>query len=141
MRNYRLFFIIINIVFLNNTMIMSQNATNNLQKYVYYKQRFLSSFIAVGNGQAESIPLLIRMVKPTVNDSDQFSLGDAPINLGWYIASLATEYKNLNDNGQNTELTVKELWYALEAFNRLDFMAEDYLQSIYYNTIFKTKQS
>jgi hypothetical protein len=34
--------------------LIAQNAINNMQKYVYYKQRFLNNFIAVGNGMGES---------------------------------------------------------------------------------------
>lgn len=39
---------------------------------------------------------------------------------------LATEYKLLNDQGLDTYQTRKELYYALEAFNRLDLNAESY---------------
>ena len=46
--------------------------------------------------------------------------------LGWYIAVLDTEYKLLNNQGLDTYQTRKELYYALEAFNRLDLNAESY---------------
>jgi hypothetical protein len=108
----------------------AQNAVNNMQKYVYYKQRFLNNFIAVGNGMGESLPLDIRRlsVKPRLNGQDvhEFGIGDATLRLGWYIAVLATEYKLLNDQGLDTYQTRKELYYALEAFNRLDLNAESY---------------
>jgi hypothetical protein len=51
---------------------------------------------------------------------------DASLRLGWYIAVLATEYKLLNVQGLDTYQTRKELYYALEAFNRLDLNAESY---------------
>ncbi len=102
--------------------LLAQNANNNLKKYIYYKQRFLNSFIAVGQEQGESIPFGER--HKFLNQHD-IAMGDGTIKLGWYMANLALEYKNLNV--QNTDQTVKELWYALEAFNRLDFSAEDYL--------------
>ena len=108
----------------------SQNAVNNMQKYVYYKQRFLNNFIAVGNGLGESLPLDIRRLekKPTTigQNVHEFGIGDATVRLGWYIAVLATEYKLLNDQGLDTYQTRKELYYALEAFNRLYLNAESY---------------
>jgi len=108
----------------------AQNALNNMQKYVYYKQRFLNNFIAVGNGMGESLPLDIRRfgTKNTINNIPvhEFGIGDATLRLGWYFAVLATEYKLLNDQGLDTYQTRKELYYALEAINRLDLNAESY---------------
>lgn len=50
--------------------------------------------------------------------------GDAPVYQGYYIGVLATEYRLLQANGQNTDRTLTELYYALEAINRLDEKAE-----------------
>ncbi len=115
---------------LNCTNLLAQNAVNNMQKYVYYKQRFLNNFIAVGNGMGESLPLDIRRfgLNKTTNEQwiHEFGLSDASLRLGWYIAVLATEYKLLNVQGLDTYQTRKELYYALEAFNRLDLNAESY---------------
>jgi hypothetical protein len=113
-----------------SSFVFAQNAINNMQKYVYYKQRFLNNFIAVGNGMGESLPLDIRRLNK-INKTDQngvheFAIGDATVRLGWYIAVLATEYKLLNDQGLDTYQTRKELYYALEAFNCLDLNAESY---------------
>ncbi|HRG60121.1 MAG TPA: hypothetical protein PK323_14295 [Bacteroidia bacterium] len=54
--NFIIIFIAISFLKIN-----AQNALNNMQKYVYYKQRFLNNFIAVGNGMVESLPLDIRL--------------------------------------------------------------------------------
>ncbi len=115
---------------LNCTNLLAQNAVNNMQKYVYYKQRFLNNFIAVGNGMGESLPMDIRRLEKQNTTNGQwvheFGLSDASLRLGWYIAVLATEYKLLNVQGLDTYQTRKELYYALEAFNRLDLNAESY---------------
>jgi hypothetical protein len=123
-------YIIIIFVAVSFMKINAQNAVNNMQKYVYYKQRFLNNFIAVGNGMGESLPLDIRRLSvsnilngPAIHE---FGIGDATLRLGWYIAVLATEYKLLNDQVLDTYQTRKELYYALEAFNRLDLNAESY---------------
>ena len=123
-------YIIIIFVAVSFMKINAQNAVNNMQKYVYYKQRFLNNFIAVGNGKGESLPLDIRRISTSkiINGPyiHEFAIGDATVRLGWYIAVLATEYKLLNDQGLDTYQTRKELYYALEAFNRLDLNAESY---------------
>lgn len=103
----------------------AQNANNNMMKYVYYKQRFLEAFIHVGHNQGESVPFDVRCNSYYSNDiKNKIGLGDATIRLGYYIATLATEYNLLTNNNQNTFQTRKELYYALEAFNRLDYTAE-----------------
>jgi hypothetical protein len=123
---------------LNCTNLLAQNAVNNMQKYVYYKQRFLNNFIAVGNGMGESLPMDIRRLEKQNTTNGQwvheFGLSDASLRLGWYIAVLATEYKLLNVQGLDTYQTRKELYYALEAINRLDLNAESYFNLAGTNT-------
>lgn len=52
------------------------------------------------------------------------SWGDAPMNLGYYIGVLATEYKILSDNGEPTDSVLQELYYAMKAYERIDNEAE-----------------
>lgn len=62
---------------------------------------------------------------------------DATMYLGWYISVLATEYKLLVDHGLDGASTLHELWSALEAYERLDRMAETLLgQPPQYNGYF-----
>jgi hypothetical protein len=49
---------------------------------------------------------------------------DATLNLGWYIGVLATEYRMLKNHGAPTAEVERDLWNALEAYERLDRMAE-----------------
>jgi hypothetical protein len=56
--------------------------------------------------------------------ADQITWGDASADLGWYIGVLATEYRLLLNQGENTSDTELELYYALKAYERLDFHAE-----------------
>jgi hypothetical protein len=60
--------------------------------------------------------------RDTVWGSLQF--GDGTITHGVYLAVLGLEWKLLNINGQDTRNTEEELWFALEAIDRLDFNAE-----------------
>jgi len=56
----------------------------------------------------------------------RYQTGDAVLNLGEYIAMLATEYKLLNDANQDVTPTANELYYALNAVNRLDLFGEEF---------------
>jgi len=49
---------------------------------------------------------------------------DATIQLGWYIGVLATEYRLAKNHSFPTSEIERDLWGALEAYERLDRMAE-----------------
>jgi hypothetical protein len=101
--------------------LYAQSFDQNLQKYWIMKERF-KNFCVVGDCQGCSIPAESRDV------SNLFHYRDATISLGFYIGRLATEYKLLKDAGETAALqeTSRELYYALSAFNRLDYKAEYY---------------
>ena len=98
----------------------NNNIDNNILKYWNYRARLRNNFVAVGSEAGESLPFASR------NKYGQTKLaqGEGPIMLGHYIGVLATEYKLLHLNKQDTEPTLQELYYALHAFNRLDLVAE-----------------
>mgnify|MGYP007022323200 CR=1 FL=1 len=52
--------------------------------------------------------------------------GDQTIKLGWYIGVLATEYRLRMNHGTgiDPQIILEELWSALEAYERLDKLAE-----------------
>ncbi|GAB4278091.1 MAG: hypothetical protein Kow0068_01580 [Marinilabiliales bacterium] len=103
------------LLLLNN--IIAQLTYNDLEKYWFYKDRFNKYFVKVGDDIGESIVCSRR----NHNGGTNFRLGDQTSHLGWYIGVLATEYKLLNDNGYSTENTLTELYYALKAYERLDY--------------------
>jgi hypothetical protein len=87
-----------------------------LEKYWYYRQRLTDYFVKIGENPGESVVAQILNVKK----SKELKLSDGTIDLGNYIAVLATEYKLLSDNNQNVQNTLTELYYAIEAYKRLD---------------------
>ncbi len=115
---------------LNALPLLSQYENDNLKRYWYYRQRFLNNFIAVGANPGESLPFVNRNKSnndrsdPINTESRLLATGETPIMLGRYIGVLATEYKLLNDNNQDVSQTARELYFAIEAFNRLDAIAE-----------------
>lgn len=52
------------------------------------------------------------------------SWGDATGYLGDYMCMLSTEYALLTKQGKNTTATLNELYYAINAIDRLDGIAE-----------------
>ncbi|MBI3510555.1 MAG: T9SS type A sorting domain-containing protein [Bacteroidetes bacterium] len=119
MKKISLFFLFISLsIFVN-----AQNDQTNLDKYWHYRYRLVNDFMVVGDGPGMSLPACIRNKGGTQN----LYWGETPVYLGYYLGVLATEYRLLKDNGQNTDRTLTELYYALKASVRIDFVAESYI--------------
>ena len=104
--------------------ISIQAQTPLQQKYNNYKTRLNTKFVIVGPDAGQSIPTTAH--KSLVSSDSLNYWGDAGISLGWYIGVLATEYEIKRMNNENYTQTVSELFYALNALNRLDTLAESY---------------
>jgi hypothetical protein len=135
---------LLNTLFLSMLSGMSMAQTQdelNLEKYWKYRECLKTYFMKIGSEPGESIPMSCRIPDwdaagghedIDILDSAVTTLEwrDATISLGYYFIVLATEYKLLNDAGENTESTLIELYYAINALNRLDYYAEFYLENI-----------
>lgn len=105
----------------------SQGACVNHQKYWKHKER-LKNFAVVGDCQGCSIAAGGRLIQIS-SESGKLDWSDNLLRDGIYIGMLAMEYKLLTDhptaaNQQQLNRTKEELFYAIEALNRLDKMAE-----------------
>ncbi len=99
----------------------AQSIYENAEKYWYYRER-LKNFVLVSSNYNEpgtNIP-----AERIYNNSIAWDDGNAAFN--HYISVLATEYKLLKMYGQDYTQTIKELYYALKSFERLDATAESY---------------
>ncbi len=97
-------------------------------KYWYYRERLKTQFVmGIGQGDGESMPFEER-VKPTFNFNEisRVHNSDATISLSYYIIVLALEYELLQKNNEETWKTELELFYAIDAINRVDRNAEGY---------------
>lgn len=104
----------------------AQTPAQNHDKYWYYRYRLINNFLLVGDCQGCSIPAYRRGLGNNKHAGEEvLDWGDGQ-DLGWYIGILATEYGLLIKHNQDASGTKKELFYALEAFNRLDYNAEVY---------------
>lgn len=109
--------------------LLGQNASIddvNLQKYWYYRWRLTNDFVKVGEGRGHSLPIQSRQGYPGIPDVEA---ADATIYQGFYLGVLATEFKLLSINNRHADLeyTKTELYYAIKAFERLDYYGEAYL--------------
>jgi|GEM_PF-3196022 len=105
---------------LNIHFIISQTNEQNLEKYWHYRYRLTHQFMVVGDGNGESLPADIR----NLYNGDILHFGETPVQLGYYLGVLATEYHLLKKNNQNTSQTLTELYYALSAAARLDLASD-----------------
>ena len=107
----------------------ADTTAENLSKYQALRSRFTSDFVRVGSDPGDSIPASNRHATDTY-----IRWGDATIRLGWYLGLLATEHALLSDpatypgfargDGGDLAETERELFFALNALERLDKQAE-----------------
>lgn len=104
--------------------IIAQLDPDNAEKYEHYRERFDQYYIVIGSGKGASIPFSTRRYTDGVHE---LRTGESTFMLGSYIAMLALEYeRNRRDLSRRKEI-VRDLYYALEAINRLDYYAETYI--------------
>jgi len=105
---------------------------DHYKKYWYFKSRLNNDFLKIGLDSGESIPFNQRGHNATgfsiPNAKTDMLAGDAAATLGYYIATLATEYKLLQVSNQKTDKIKHELFCALSAINRIDYKAEGTIQ-------------
>ncbi len=95
----------------------------NLEKYWIYRER-LKDFMVGSGDKGCSIPFNRDPGDSSSNNEPYIATGDAPWMIGYWIGTLALEYDMLSHNGYNVSQTKQDLYYAIEAINRLDYEAE-----------------
>ncbi|MBK9478545.1 MAG: T9SS type A sorting domain-containing protein [Bacteroidetes bacterium] len=96
-------------------------------KYWYYRERLKTQFVmGLGQGDGESMPFEERNNATFVPGTQKVHNSDATIALSYYIIVLALEYELLQKNSQDKWKTELELFYAIDAINRVDRNAEGY---------------
>ncbi|MBL0047041.1 MAG: T9SS type A sorting domain-containing protein [Bacteroidetes bacterium] len=131
------YFILCLFNFLNT---QAQTENENLMKYWNYRNKFKSQFVSIGPLKGMGINISNIDADPTSLGQECGSpawtlhspnygfrrMGDAMAQQGDYLAVLATEYKLLNDENKDCSGTLNELYYAINAVDRLDKTAEAY---------------
>lgn len=120
------------------TIISTLAQSTEQNKYWYYRYRLRHKFLKAGltdysckdinqtnfiSGFSTPAEMIrYSTIKPSEND--RLVWGDATADLGWYIGILATEWKLLKNASAPTDSTEQELYYALKAYERLDYHGE-----------------
>lgn len=126
---------------------IAQTPELNQEKYWKFRNSFKERFVKIGPDFGESLPAGALLPNDCVDtyfagvDGTDWGItkysemrwGDGMIRHGHYLTLLATEYRLLKNNGQNemAQATLNELYYALNAFFRLDRLAEENQDVIY----------
>ncbi|MBK9329792.1 MAG: T9SS type A sorting domain-containing protein [Sphingobacteriales bacterium] len=122
--------------------IEAHNPTDSvlLNKYWNFRERFSSRFVRIGDRPGFSMPIEQYLYSDCRQDwiwwnyppqyiQDGFGIlspgGDQTCNLGHYIGWLSTEYALLSQNNQPTDSVVRELYFALKAYYRLERSANE----------------
>lgn len=113
---------------LTTGMAFAQDGDTRHQKYGWMRYRLRYYFMHIGEDEGESLPAgIIKEFDRCYRDKAPTRLvdwGDGTIFHGWYLGVLGTEAGLLRMQGEATDSTAKELYLALQAFDRLDFNAE-----------------
>lgn len=108
------------------------------EKYQFLRNRFLDKFVEIGEGTGYSLPAgildldfhEIKFNKDNPEAKGMLRWTDATFMLGDYLGVLATEYAiNTRSNSSSKDL-IREIYYALKAYRRLDAVAEHHLYNI-----------
>lgn len=112
----------------------------NFKKYWKFRNNFRRDFIKIGADRGEGIGAVRRQPLKCHNNAPgesgargTMSWGDGMIMHGHYIGMLALEYRMLRDRGEDYEGVLNELYYAINAVNRLDLRGEPIITSIFDN--------
>jgi hypothetical protein len=79
----------------------------------------------VDDGNGNLVPAYT--IGGNLQNGNAFQIWDNTIEHGYYLMVLATEYELLSRDGQDLTAVKNELYYALNAINRIDRRAEPYL--------------
>lgn len=122
----------------------AQSPDINLKKYWNYRDKFQKHFVKLGKNPGNGINISNIDNVPGNVDNGGFGwanttpvggaptlhgykrVGDAMVLQGEYIGVLATQYRLLKDAGKDVLPTLNELYYSMEAINRIDRSAEQY---------------
>lgn len=138
------------ILLLSHSILLAQETPQDWQaKYWHYRARFLgdstqAGFIELGEGAGCSLPAsrrspsadcqkdwhIVHKKCAARTGKGKINWSDATIYLGFYLTVISLEHENLkNSNADSASLQAlkQEVWWALEAFERLDSMAEEAL--------------
>ena len=120
----QLILLIITLFIISNNAINAQSHQQNLEKYWHYRERLREKFIVISqNVEEEGVNIPAGDI---YNKKDTISWSDGNSIMSHYLSLLSTELWLLKSNGQDYSTTIKELYYAMLAMERLDLYSESH---------------
>ena len=114
----QLILLIITLFIISNNAINAQSHQQNLEKYWHYRERLREKFIVISqNVEEEGVNIPAGDI---YNKKDTISWSDGNSIMSHYLSLLSAELWLLKNNGQDYLATLKELYYAMLAIERLD---------------------
>jgi hypothetical protein len=106
--------------------LCAQNQNDNLTKYWKYRDRLRKRFMVVdGNVERAGVNIPAAFINYDYNNGNgNIDWGDGNSNMSHYLSVLATELWLLKNNNQDYSATLKELYFAMLAMERLDVYSE-----------------
>lgn len=102
---------------------VAQNQSENLKKYWCYRERLRQDFIVTSENVEEyGVNIPASDINLTTNE---ITWGDGNSGISHYLSVLSTELWLLKNNGQDYSVTLKELYYAMLAMERMDLYSEN----------------
>lgn len=111
------------LLMLLSSISIAQNQSENLKKYWCYRERLRRDFIVVSeNVEKFGVNIPAASINLTKNIIDW---GDGNSGISHYLSVLSSELWLLKNNGQDYSETLKELYYAMLALERMDLYSEN----------------
>lgn len=106
------------LLFLLMPSVLKAQFNTQKEKYWIYRER-IKNFVVSDNCRGCGIPARSR------ESIDRLNYDDPPWMIGYWLGTLAMEYRLLSNAGADLTQTKKDIYYAIEAINRLDYYAEE----------------
>jgi hypothetical protein len=97
----------------------------NHRRYWFYRTRFINDFVKIGPNQGDCICFPQRNYGGATSNVAKVG-PDQMDQINMYLAALALEYQILKRNNQDTKETIKEMFYIIDTYNRLDEEADQF---------------
>ncbi len=127
----QLILLIITLFIISTNVINAQSPQQNLEKYWHYRERLREKFIVISqNVEEEGVNIPAGDIYYAENKK-HVSWSDGNSIMSHYLSLLSTELYLLKNNGQDYSVTLKELYYAMLAMERLDLYSESHWRKFF----------
>ncbi len=101
--------------------LSNEQLSTAIDKYWHYRDRLKYFWVPSASGEGDGLVAGIRNQINVVGIEPQYSslysdYGEEAVYMGYFLGVLATEYQLLHSSGQNTDKTITDIYYLLNAY-------------------------